>query len=215
MPITAPTFLPDGTAVGDETNITLDQTKISTPLRTTGYADGAKLAAKEYNEMFKELTQWTKWFSWLTNYLGGAVSSLQSTVAGLITTTIPDLEAQGTPADIHTGWGTATFDTGTATIAYALASAVKIGKTVIMRLVVEYSSESNSPKQIRLIPPTGYVPSMAGDGFNTGLMNSSQDRSKVVVVSFPSGKIYISFGDGSTVLSGDNTFEGTLIYQTA
>jgi hypothetical protein len=61
MAITKPTFYPDGTAIGDGTDITLTKANIADPLRTTGYAYQAQLASAEYNEMFKELAKWMKW----------------------------------------------------------------------------------------------------------------------------------------------------------
>jgi hypothetical protein len=56
MAITKPTFYPDGTAIGNTTDISVTQANISSSLRTTGYPTNASLAAAEYNEMFKELS---------------------------------------------------------------------------------------------------------------------------------------------------------------
>jgi len=78
MAVTKPTFYPDGTAIGDATDISVTLANISNSLRTSGYATGAKLASSEYNEMFKELSKWIK-------YLESHLTPAEASIATLLT----------------------------------------------------------------------------------------------------------------------------------
>ena len=77
MPIYKPTYYPDGSNIGDTNNITLTKANISDAIRVSGYAYLAALAAQEYNEMFKEFGQWTKWIEQQITRLSPLVSTLE------------------------------------------------------------------------------------------------------------------------------------------
>lgn len=77
MTISKPDFYPDGSAIGDGTDITVVKANIADALRTTGYAADAILASAEYNEMFKEFGQWTKWIEQQITILSPLVSTLE------------------------------------------------------------------------------------------------------------------------------------------
>jgi len=78
-----PLFYPDGTVIGDATDITIVQAAIASQIRTTGYAYKAIPASAEYNEMFKELSKWVKWLEQNAAAQGVSISTLLNDMAGI------------------------------------------------------------------------------------------------------------------------------------